>query len=89
MKKLLFSHLLALVAIPVFARHYLQIDGKYCSVDGKNCYKVRDAYPWDNSAEWIPYCGKFNNLWFEDSVCKRYIVVVDTFDLNTDEMNVL
>ena len=55
--------------------------------DNRRCFLIRPGYSRQDTAQWVPYCGRFTNFYYEQGY--EYTLRVDHYDPNARVIRVI
>ena len=87
MKKIIAAILLGSFALNVFPAEYMKVSPERI-VDGtQRCYKIKKGYSRRDKSEWVPFCGEFDNFYYEQGY--EYTIYVQKYDPSADTIHVV
>ena len=87
MKKILLAVFLSAFLYPVNSAEYMKVSPERVVNDAQRCYKIKKGYARRDKSEWEPFCGEFDNFYYEQGY--EYTIYVDKYNPSADTIHVI
>jgi hypothetical protein len=87
MKKLIMSLLLSAFILPAIPQEFMKVAADPVIKDNKRCFQIKQGYSRKDKTTWEPYCGVFENFYYEQGY--EYTLYVEKYNPQADTIKVL